>query len=782
MADFLGSLGIRTTIYALLALPLMALAGVGGWQAWGNWQAAAEMRRLNALAELAPSISGLVHELQKERGASAIFISRGGQSAAASRLRAQRTETDSQQSKLVQVLESVDPADYGDAFTAGLEDARHAIAKLDAQRGEVAALRHKAADMADYYTGTINEFLEVIGEMPSLSRNAAVTTAIDGYIAFLQAKERAGIERAVGAAGFSKGSFTTELHSRLVDLIGQQHAYFAIFNSHATADQISVYQQALSGSAIDEVERMRKVAIENSAFAGLQGISGAAWFDATTQRINLLKEVEDRLSADLLLLTDGLRAEEQRAFWFQTAFLLILGSVLVCLGAIIANNISRPLVQLTKSITTLAKGDQNIGELPAERADEIGAMSRALAKLRTVSIEAIRAKTSMDSASTCFIIAKNDQHGITYINGAMREMLQQAEADFRQSVPGFSAGALEGSDLQAFLASGKREGAGGVDLNTAHIALNRLKAAAIRHLPYEGFYNLFADASNQRNVRMFDLELSRHLDAETQRYWTSRDWQGRRRISAFARGFYRTGLLGRFIATGHALARMLGGNPAAMVTAKNFEQQREIFEREIRPLLRRPLVHRLLDNRASLFGLGIPPAQYEALSEGRPMHEVIEERLERLACGFDLKDNYFAWQAFNRAYDTTDNGPLPPYLEPTNYDALRERIADVRVLNVSLTSHLAGLAMASVDRFVLLDAQDWMTSDILSDLWHEITRTARPGARVIFRTAGTRTILPDHVPDSILSQWRYETDRSAELGARDRSAIYGGFHLYTKEA
>ncbi|MGH1419895.1 MAG: DUF3419 family protein [Hyphomicrobiaceae bacterium] len=322
----------------------------------------------------------------------------------------------------------------------------------------------------------------------------------------------------------------------------------------------------------------------------------------------------------------------------------------------------------------------------------------------------------------------------------------------------------------------------GVDLNTAHIALNRLKAAAIRHLPYEGFYNLFADASNQRNVRMFDLELSRHLDAETQRYWTSRDWQGRRRISAFARGFYRTGLLGRFIATGHALARMLGGNPAAMVTAKNFEQQREIFEREIRPLLRRPLVHRLLDNRASLFGLGIPPAQYEALSEGRPMHEVIEERLERLACGFDLKDNYFAWQAFNRAYDTTDNGPLPPYLEPTNYDALRERIADVRVLNVSLTSHLAGLAMASVDRFVLLDAQDWMTSDILSDLWHEITRTARPGARVIFRTAGTRTILPDHVPDSILSQWRYETDRSAELGARDRSAIYGGFHLYTKEA
>ena len=36
----------------------------------------------------------------------------------------------------------------------------------------------------------------------------------------------------------------------------------------------------------------------------------------------------------------------------------------------------------------------------------------------------------------------------------------------------------------------------------------------------------------------------------------------------------------------------------------------------------RPIVRNILDRRSSLFGLGIPPAQYDALSEGRPMHEV----------------------------------------------------------------------------------------------------------------------------------------------------------------
>ena len=58
----------------------------------------------------------------------------------------------------------------------------------------------------------------------------------------------------------------------------------------------------------------------------------------------------------------------------------------------------------------------------------------------------------------------------------------------------------------------------------------------------------------------------------------------------------------------------------------------------------------------------------------------------------------------------------------------------------------------SVDRFVLLDAQDWMTDAQLSALWRAITRSASAGARVIFRTAGKETILPGHVDAKILAR------------------------------
>ena len=69
-------------------------------------------------------------------------------------------------------------------------------------------------------------------------------------------------------------------------------------------------------------------------------------------------------------------------------------------------------------------------------------------------------------------------------------------------------------------------------------------------------------------------------------------------------------------------------------------------------------------------------------------------------------------------------------------------LAAWKYLNHSFTEYLETRAAGSVDRFVLLDAQDWMTDEMLNELWRQITRTARPRARVIFRTAANRPYCP----------------------------------------
>jgi S-adenosylmethionine-diacylglycerol 3-amino-3-carboxypropyl transferase len=73
-----------------------------------------------------------------------------------------------------------------------------------------------------------------------------------------------------------------------------------------------------------------------------------------------------------------------------------------------------------------------------------------------------------------------------------------------------------------------------------------------------------------------------------------------------------------------------------------------------------------------------------------------------------------------------------------------------------------------------------MDDQQLTDLWREITRCAAPDARVIFRTAANERLLPGRVPQALLSEWVYHQAKSAELHLRDRSSIYGAFHLYTR--
>lgn len=340
-----------------------------------------------------------------------------------------------------------------------------------------------------------------------------------------------------------------------------------------------------------------------------------------------------------------------------------------------------------------------------------------------------------------------------------------------------------GCNMLAYLAEGPAR-IDVVDLNHHHVALNRLKLAAFETLPsYSDLRRMFAEPGNAANSDAFDRFIAPSLDLETLNYWNGRDKLGRRRISTFDRNIYRTGLLGRFIGAGHLAARLHGKTFDRLMAARTMEEQRAIFDREIAPLFDSALVRWITSRKSSLFGLGIPPQQYDELagsSASGHVADVLRERLEKLACGFPLKDNYFAWQAFSRRYPAMHEGSLPLYLHPDNFSKIRANAHRVEVHHKSFTELLKQKRPGSVDRFVLLDAQDWMTAAQLNDLWNEINRAAAPGARVIFRTAAVASPLEAKLDPRTLEVWDYLPDLSNELLARDRSAIYGGFHVYRK--
>lgn len=324
-----------------------------------------------------------------------------------------------------------------------------------------------------------------------------------------------------------------------------------------------------------------------------------------------------------------------------------------------------------------------------------------------------------------------------------------------------------------------------VDLNPAHVALVKLKLTAARELPnHDAFFRFFGHADEKENTRRYDRFLKHKLPDDSRAYWEKRDLIGRRQIKLFRQNVYRFGLLGRFIGLVHLVARVHGKNPRLMLNAVTMADQRRLFEEHLAPMFNSRFVRWLCSMPVSLYGLGIPPAQYAYLSADAKgdIAGLLCKRLERLACDFPLEDNYFAWQAFSRGYDRKARRAVPPYLRRDAYETVKANASRVSISHASMTDKLAEQHAASLDGYVLLDAQDWMTPQQMTELWGEITRTARPGARVIFRTAGTDSPLEAVLPPEIRSQWSYDPATVPAYVARDRSSIYGGFHLYIKDA
>lgn len=324
-----------------------------------------------------------------------------------------------------------------------------------------------------------------------------------------------------------------------------------------------------------------------------------------------------------------------------------------------------------------------------------------------------------------------------------------------------------------------------IDLNPNHIALTKLKLTALTALPsYEDFFRFFGAANDPRNRDMFDRVLADRLDEETRAYWQKHRFLHGRRINMFARNLYRYSLLGRFIGILHVVAKLHGKKLDHILAARTPAEQRRIFDKQIAPLFDDKTVQMLARSPISLYALGIPPAQYDALVEaGNSPIAVLRERVERLACDFPIQNNYFAWQAFGRGYDVKNRTAVPAYLRREVYEKIRTLTDRVEVHHAMFTDYLKSQPDHSLHRFVLLDAQDWMNADQLTALWTEITRVAdAQDARVIFRTAGATSPLTDALPAEILAQWKYDEAQGQAFHAQDRSSIYGGFHIYVRKA
>lgn len=99
-----------------------------------------------------------------------------------------------------------------------------------------------------------------------------------------------------------------------------------------------------------------------------------------------------------------------------------------------------------------------------------------------------------------------------------------------------------------------------VDLSPWHVQLVSLKLAAAQFLPeHRAFYAVFGHADEAGNIDLLDRFDLRRMPREAREFWNGREGF-RARKTLFARGFYRFGVLGRFLGAVHLVSRIGGVN------------------------------------------------------------------------------------------------------------------------------------------------------------------------------------------------------------------------------
>jgi methyl-accepting chemotaxis protein len=378
MVGFLVPKRIGPRLMVALVPPLLTLLVFAGIVVSDRAGQSDDMARLATLAGLAPDVSGVVHELQRERGASAGFIGSDGGGPFVTALEGQRRDSDAALAGLEAVLEEFDLQSHGAELGTEIEQARNQFNDLTRVRRQVSALSLSVVDMAAYYTGTIAELLDILERMARIGENAEVSRHIVAYVALLQAKERAGQERAMGANGFAAGVFEASVHRRFIALIGAQDAYLDMFSTLAAESERKALRDVLTSSAAREVDRMREIARANP-FTGQTGdISGAAWFETITEKIDGLKAVEDLVARDLVARVNQLSSQALTELVTALGVALVLVVVTLAVFFSIARGITRPVTALTASMTKLAGGDRAVAVAGQDRSDEVGDMAKAL--------------------------------------------------------------------------------------------------------------------------------------------------------------------------------------------------------------------------------------------------------------------------------------------------------------------------------------------------------------------------------------------------------------------
>ena len=323
----------------LFMIPLIVFIYMSSIQITKLSNQAQQLTKLKQLTLLAISLSSLLHELQKERGYTSVYLT-GNEQDFLNQLIKQQQLTDSKQEILFTEIDrrihKVDQVNFSESlniFKQQLLEMRH-------YRHKVISGAIDSLAAIEFYSELNKNLLNIIADIVKLTVKTELTQAFFSYISFLNAKEMTGIERATLGVVFSNNEFSPANHHKQIELATAQSLYQKEFLLLASGPIKQSFIDLQSNSSFRQVKKLHNI-------AQLQSINKATkvdvklWFNIISQKINLLQQLEQQISKELLTKSKLLKRVSIKEMWVWKIALVLIIVVLTIAGFILIRNINQ---------------------------------------------------------------------------------------------------------------------------------------------------------------------------------------------------------------------------------------------------------------------------------------------------------------------------------------------------------------------------------------------------------------------------------------------------------
>lgn len=373
-------LRIKYKLFLLLLLPLLGLGYFAQTILLSKLSINRDMAEVQALAQLAINTSNVFYHLQKERSISGMYLRSDGEDFA-DQLRQTYALTDPLLQTYFNWVHQIQIRPFYPSLQPLIEAAHQALKQLKVLRATVMDLNMVQQDMFKNYTKINQHLLDLITKIIGLTSQTEILKRGLNYLNLMQIREEASLEEFILGEVLVRKAFVEGQYQEFVELVVLQTSRLerslVIFS---TEEQKKFIQNQWQGEILQETQRIRQVAYQS--FEGLrENIDPEHWFIVQNEKIDLLKQIEDKLAIDFSSHAAQIKNQAQTDFYValsSTIGIILLTLLLVYLVLI---SITCPLhkaVYLSKAIA----GGKLDNPIAVTQQDETGELLTSFAEMQ----------------------------------------------------------------------------------------------------------------------------------------------------------------------------------------------------------------------------------------------------------------------------------------------------------------------------------------------------------------------------------------------------------------